>query len=199
MSQVSFDDFYQVPNLKFDILRLRSDLEIVLKKKRFNSPGVSHFGAISLNQIPNDENSIKGNNIRGKYWTIADESGKEVSRDIDIDESNYTQLVPEFQDTYFKEVYETLTKRFKLGRVRLLLKEPRSTLSWHKDPEPRLHIPIITNLGCSMVIENIAKHLPADGSVTITNNTKYHNFFNGGEQDRIHLVACVLENPFNKK
>ena len=199
MSQVSFDDFYQVPNLKFDILRLRSDLEIVLKKRKFNSPGVSHFGAISLNQIPNDENSIKGNNIRGKYWTIADESGKEVSRDIDIDESNYTQLVPEFQDTYFKEVYETLTKRFKLGRVRLLLKEPRSTLSWHKDPEPRLHIPIITNLGCSMVIENIAKHLPADGSVTITNNTKFHNFFNGGEQDRIHLVACVLENPFNKK
>ena len=199
MSQVSFDDFYQVPNLKFDILKLRSDLEIVLKKRKFNSPGVSHFGAISLNQIPNDENSIKGNNIRGKYWTIADESGKEVSRDIDIDESNYTQLVPEFQDTYFKEVYETLTKRFKLGRVRLLLKEPRSTLSWHKDPEPRLHIPIITNLGCSMVIENIAKHLPADGSVTITNNTKYHNFFNGGEQDRIHLVACVLENLFNKK
>jgi len=199
MSLVSFDDFYQVPNLKFDILRLRSDLEIVLKKRKFNSPGVTHFGAISLNQIPNDENSIKGNNIRGKYWTIADESGKEVSRDIDIDESNYTQLVPEFQDTYFKEVYETLTKRFKLGRVRLLLKEPRSTLSWHKDPEPRLHIPIITNLGCSMVIENIAKHLPADGSVTITNNTKFHNFFNGGEQDRIHLVACVLENPFNKK
>ena len=197
MSQVSFDDFYQVPNLKFDILRLRSDLEIVLKKRKFNSPGVSHFGAISLNQIPNDENSIKGNNIRGKYWTIADESGKEVSRDIDIDESNYTQLVPEFQDTYFKEVYETLTKRFKLGRVRLLLKEPRSTLSWHKDPEPRLHIPIITNLGCSMVIENVAKHLPADGSVTITNNTKYHNFFNGGEQDRIHLVACMLEDRFN--
>ena len=33
--------------------------------------------------------------------------------------------------------------------------------------------------------------------LTITNNTKYHNFFNGGEQARIHLVACVLENPFN--
>ena len=49
-----------------------------------------------------------------------------------------------------------------------------------------------------MVIENIAKHMPADGSVTITNNTKYHNFFNGGEQNRIHLVACVLEDPFKK-
>ena len=191
-----FNDFYQVPNLNFDISKLKIALDEVLKNKKFNSPGVTHFGAIPINQIPNDEGSIKGNNIRGRYWTIADESGKEVSRDIDIDESKYTQLVPELEKTYFKEVYETLRKRFKLGRVRLLLKEPRSTLSWHKDPECRLHVPIITNKGCSMVIENAAKHLPADGKVWITNNTKYHNFFNGGEQARVHLVACVLESPF---
>ncbi|MDC0043806.1 aspartyl/asparaginyl beta-hydroxylase domain-containing protein [Candidatus Pelagibacter sp.] len=197
MTQVSFEDFYQVPDLKFDISKLRKDLQIILNKKKFNSLGVSHFGAIPLNQIPNDKTSVLGHNVRGKYWTIPNENGKEVSRDIDIDEAKYTELIPEFEKTYFKEVYETLNKKFKLGRVRLLLKEPRSTLSWHKDPEPRLHIPIITNLGCSMVIENVAKHLPADGHVTITNNKKYHNFFNGGEQARIHLVACVLENLFN--
>ncbi len=196
MPIVSFEDFYQVPELNFDIIKLRKDLDKILNEKKFNSPGVTHFGAIAINQIPNDENSIKGNNIRGKYWTIADDTGKEVSRDIDIDESAYTQLVPEFEKTYFEEVYKTLNKKFKLGRVRLLLKEPRSTLSWHKDPECRLHIPIITNKGCSMVIENVAKHLPADGKVWITNNTKFHNFFNGGEQARIHLVACVLESPF---
>jgi len=197
MAEVSFEDFYQVPNLRFDISRLKQDLEKVLDRKKFQTPGITHFGAIPLNRIPNDQTSIEGNNVRGKYWTIADESGKEVSRDIDIDESKYTELVPEFEDTYFKEVYETLKSKFKLGRVRLLLKEPRSTLSWHKDPEPRLHIPIITNKGCMMVIENVAKHMPADGSVTITNNTKFHNFFNGGEQARVHLVACVLEDPFN--
>ena len=196
MATTSFDDFYEVPNLIFDISRLRDDLDKILETKKFNSPGVTHFGAIPLNQIPNDKSSIEGNNVRGKYWTIADETGKEVSRDFDIDESKYTQLIPEFENTYFKEVYCTLSKRFKLGRVRLLLKEPRSTLSWHKDPECRLHVPIVTNKGCSMVIENVAKHLPADGKVWITNNTKYHNFFNGGEQARIHLVACVLESPF---
>ena len=198
MSTVSFEDFYQVPNLNFDISKLRKDLKKILENKKFNSPGISHFGAIPINQIPNDENSTKGNNIRGKYWTIADDTGKEVSRDVDIDEEKYTQLVPEFEKTYFKEVYDTLSKKFKLGRVRLLLKEPRSTLSWHKDPECRLHVPIITNKGCSMVIENVAKHLPADGKVWITNNTKYHNFFNGGEQARIHLVACVLDSPFKR-
>ena len=197
MAQQLFRDFYQVPDLKFDVIKLRNDLTKVLERKKFVNLNISHFGAISLNQIPGDESSTKGHNIRGVYWTKPDDSGKEVSRDIQIDESKYSEIVPEFKDTYFESVYKVLKKRFKLGRVRVLLKEPRSTLSWHRDPEPRLHIPIITNLGCSMVIENVAKHMPADGTVTITNNTKYHNFFNGGEESRIHLVACVLENPFN--
>ena len=198
MSEQISSDFYKVPNVKIDILRLRTELEAVLKKKKFNTLGISHFGAISINRIPGDEESIKGHNTRGAYWTYPDEKGKEVKRDQTIDESKYTEIVPEFKNTYFEEIYNLLKSKFKLGRVRILLKEPRSTLSWHRDPEPRLHIPIITNPGCKMVIEDVAKHMPADGSVTITNNTKYHNFFNGGEQDRIHLVACVLENPFKK-
>ena len=197
MGNINFADFYKVPGLDFDISRLRNDLEIVLKKKKFTTPGVSNFGAISLNQIPNDENSIKGNNIRGVYWTKPDETGKEVTRDIKIDEYKYTQLVSEFKNTYFSEVYETLRKKFKIGRIRLLVKQPRSSLSWHRDPEPRLHIPIITNPGAIMVVDHVAKHMPADGSVWITNNTKYHNAFNGGEENRIHLVACVLDYKFN--
>ena len=124
MAHSNFKDFYQVPELKFDIIKLRQDLKTVLKKKEFTSPGVSHFGAIPLNQIPGDNDSIKGSNIRGVYWTKPDETGKEVSRDIKIDESKYTQIVPEFQNTYFNEVYETLKQKFKIGRVRILLKEP---------------------------------------------------------------------------
>jgi hypothetical protein len=198
MNNASLDDFYKVPNIKFDIYKLRSDLEKILAKKKFNTLGIKNFGAIPLNQIPGNNDSVEGHNVRGVYWTLPDETGKEAKRDKPIEESKYTELVPEFYNTYFEEVYNILKRNFKLGRVRILLKEPRSTLSWHRDPEPRLHIPIITNPGCRMVIEDFAHHMPADGSVTITNNTKYHNFFNGGEQDRIHLVACVLENPFKK-
>ena len=196
MNNINTDDFYKVPNIKFDIFKLRSDLKKILTKKKFNSLGIKNFGAIPLNQIPGDKKSIEGHNVRGTYWTLPNESGKEAIRDKPIDESKYTKLVSDFENTYFEEVYNTLKKNFKLGRVRILLKEPRSTLSWHRDPEPRLHVPIITNPGCRMVIENLAQHMPADGTITITNNTKYHNFFNGGEQERIHLVACVLEDPF---
>ena len=141
--------------------------------------------------------SKKSNNIRGVFWTRPDSTGKEVIRDSQIDESKYTEFVEDYKNTYFKEVYEELSKRYKLGRVRLLLKEPRSTLSWHRDPEPRLHIPIYTNPGAIMVIDQAAQHMPADGSVWITNNLKYHNAFNGGEENRVHLVACVLDHNFN--
>ena len=194
---LNFSDF-QKQSIKFDISKLQEAYNQIVKTKKFDDGGgISHFGAICLTRIPGDPDSVKGHKARGVYWTKPDKSGKEVVRDVNIDESAYSEFVPDYENTYFKEVFDALSSKYKLGRVRILLKEPRSTLSWHRDPEPRLHIPIITNKGCRMVIEEVCRHMPADGSVTITNNTKYHNFFNGGEQNRIHLVACVLENPFN--
>ncbi len=194
---LNFNDF-QKQNISFDISELRNACDQVLKIKGFDtSLGIPHFAGISLNQIPGKPESITGNNIRGVFWTRPDASGKEVVRDSKIDESKYTEFLDEYKNTYFKVVYDELSKKYKLGRVRLLLKEPRSTLSWHRDPEPRLHIPIYTNPGAIMVIDHIAKHMPADGSVWITNNRKYHNAFNGGEENRVHLVACVLDYKFN--
>ncbi len=196
MSQLLND--FQKQEIKFDINKLKKACDDVLKIKGFDtSLGIPHFAGISLNQIPGDPESIKGHKIRGVFWTRPDSSGNEVQRDEMIDESKYSEFVEEFKNTYFKEVYDDLSKRYKLGRVRLLLKEPRSTLSWHRDPEPRLHIPIYTNPGCLMVIDKIAHHMPADGSVWVTNNLKYHNAFNGGEENRVHLVACVLDYKFN--
>ena len=194
---LDFSDFKK-QNIKFDINELQKAYKEILKIKNFDAPtGISNFGAISLTQIPGDPNSINGHKARGIFWTKPDSSGKEAIRDVSIDETAYSEFIENYKKTYFKEIFDVLSSKYKLGRVRILLKQPRSTLSWHRDPEPRLHIPIITNPGSMMVIENVAKHLPADGSVWITNNTKYHNAFNGGEENRIHLVACVLDYKFN--
>ena len=194
---LDFSDF-QKQNIVFDILKLQEAYRQIITTRKFDDGGgISHFGAICLTRKPGDPESVKGSKARGIYWTKPDKSGAEVSRDIKIDESEYSEFIPDYENTYFKEVFDILSSKYKLGRVRILLKEPRSTLSWHRDPEPRLHIPIITNPGCLMVIDNVAKHMPADGSVWITNNTKYHNAFNGGEENRIHLVACVLDYKFN--
>jgi len=194
--ELNFNDF-QRQEVKFDIDELQKAYKEIIKMKSFSGvAGVSNFGAISLTQIPGDPDSIKGSKARGVFWTKPDKSGEEVVRDKKIDEVKYSEFIKEYNNTYFKEVYETLSARYKLGRVRILLKKPRSTLSWHRDPEPRLHIPIVTNPGAIMVVDSVAKHMPADGSVWITNNTKYHNAFNGGEEDRVHLVACVLDYKF---
>ena len=194
---LNFNDF-EKQDIKFDIDKLKEAYHEILKIKGFEGvAGVSNFGAISLTQIPGDPDSIKGHKARGIFWTKPNGSGKEVVRDEMINEEAYSEFIDEYKETYFKDVFDALSSKYKLGRVRILLKEPRSTLSWHRDPEPRLHIPIITNPGSIMFIDNVAKHLPADGSVWITNNTKYHNAFNGGEENRIHLVACVLNHKFN--
>ena len=43
-----------------------------------------------------------------------------------------------------------------------------------------------------MVIEDEAFHMPANGSAYLTDNTKYHNFFNGSEIERVHLVRFTV-------
>ena len=186
--------FYKDPELKFDLDKMQSALKDVDSRVARQSPlGERDINAICLTQIPNDPNSITGGNVRGLYWTKPDSTYEEVQREEVIDELQYSEFVKLFEDTYFKEMYDALTKKYKLGRVRLLWKLPRTTLSWHRDPEPRLHIPIVSNFGARMCIDTEVHHMPADGSVWITDITKYHNAFNGGEEDRVHLVATVLD------
>ena len=150
------------------------------------------FNAICVNRIPDDEKSILGGNVRGLYWTMPDTTNYEEQRLEPVKESLYTELCPEFKDTYIEEVYNLVKSKFKIGRMRFLMKPPRTCLSWHRDPEMRLHIPIITNKGNIMVIEDTAFHMPANGNGYVTDNTKYHNFFNGSEVERVHLVTTIL-------
>ena len=185
--------FYQDPDLRFDIDKLRTALTEVDSRVARQSPlGERDINAICLTQIPGDANSITGGNVRGLFWTRPDSTYQEVRREEPIDESKYSEFVKLFEDTYFKEVYDRLCEKYQIGRIRLLWKLPRTTLSWHRDPEPRIHIPIVTNFGARMCVDTVVHHMPADGHVWITNNTRYHNAFNGGEEDRVHLVATVL-------
>ena len=130
----------------------------------------------------------------GVYRTMVD--GQEVIRQQEVDERDYGTFIPEINHTYFREVYDTLNQyadsqyEGQLGRVRLIKSIPRTSLSWHRDPEPRIHVPIITNIGAKMVIEDEVKHLPV-GRAWYTNTIHYHSQFNGGERERVHLVTSV--------
>ena len=65
-------DFYQVPNLSFDINKLRSALESILKNSKYKTLGITNFHAIPMNKVTGDDDSIKVQNVRGIYWTKQD-------------------------------------------------------------------------------------------------------------------------------
>ena len=62
---LDFSDF-QKQNIKFDIDKLQEAYNQIVQTRKFDDGGgVTHFGAISLTQIPGDPDSIKGNNLLG--------------------------------------------------------------------------------------------------------------------------------------
>ena len=94
---LDFSDF-QKQNIKFDIAKLQEAYNQIVQTKKFDDGGgIAHFGAISLTQIPGDPDSVKGNKARGVYWTKPNKSGKEVSRDVEIDESAYSEFIKDYK------------------------------------------------------------------------------------------------------
>ena len=121
---LDFQDF-QKQDIKFDIKELQKAYSEIIKIKNFDGPeGVTNFGAISLTQIPGDPESIKGHKARGIFWTKPDSTGNEVLRDETIDEAAYSEFIDDYKNTYFQEVFDVLSSKYKLGRIRILLKQP---------------------------------------------------------------------------
>lgn len=177
-------------DLKFDILKLREALSQCLEKTEFKGDLSAGFGAFSLTRRPGVEVETP-NDLSGLFFTRVDESYEEVRREDAVDEFKFTEFVPAFTGTYFEHVFEELTKRFAIGRTRVLSKGLYNCNSWHRDPEPRLHIPITTNPGSLFVVNHHVTHLPADGSVYFTDTRGYHTALNGGETNRVHIVAAL--------
>ena len=119
----------------------------------------------------------------------ADDGYDEVPRECFVDDAAFNELSPEFLGTYFEHVFYELTARFAIGRVRILSKGLYNCNSWHRDPEPRLHIPIITKPGSLFIVNHHVTHLPAASTVYLTETSRYHTPLHGGETHLVHHVA----------
>lgn len=178
-------------DLKFDIAELRAALDECLARVDFMGDMQDEgFAALPLTQRPG-QTEWTANDLSGRYWLRADDRYKEEPREDLVPEVEFSEFNPEFRGTYFEHVHEELTKRFPIGRTRILSKGLYNCNSWHRDPEPRLHIPITTNPGSLFVVNHHVTHLPADGSVYFTDTRGYHTALNGGETRRVHLVAAL--------
>jgi hypothetical protein len=179
-------------SLTFDIALLREALGECLRRSDFmGGDWKQHgFGALPLTRRPGDA-TVTANDLSGRHWLRRDERYIEEASEDYVDEAQFSKFDPKYANTYFEDVHQELTKRFPIGRMRVLSKDIYNCNSWHRDPEPRLHIPIVTNPGALFVVNHHVTHLPADGTVYFTDTRGYHTAINGGLERRVHIVAVL--------
>lgn len=178
-------------DLGFDLSRMRQALAELLGVAGWQGEG---FKAIPLTRRPGVEVPT-ANDLSGRYTLRVDDSYEEVAREDIVDETAFSEFVPDFAGSYFETIHRELSARFPIGRMRILCKDVLTCNSWHRDPEPRLHIPIHTNPGSLFIVNHHCTHLPADGSVYFTDTRCYHTALNGGEGQRVHIVAALAYPP----
>lgn len=178
-------------DLCFDIAELRAALTTCLERMSYKGDMQDQgFAALPLTQRPG-QTEWTANDLSGRYWLRGDDRYVEEPREDLVAEDQFSQFNPAFKGTYFEHVHVELAKRFPIGRTRVLSKGLYNCNSWHRDPEPRLHIPITTNPGALFIVNHHVTHLPADGSVYFTDTRGYHTALNGGETTRVHIVAAL--------
>ena len=178
-------------DVKFDIQLLREALDECLARQGYmGNMQEQGFSALPLTQRPGQQEWTV-NDLSGRFWTRGDDRYVEEPREDLVAEDQFSEFNPAFAGTYFEQVMAELKAHFPIGRTRILSKPMYNCNSWHRDPEPRLHIPIVTNPGALFIVNHHVTHLPADGSVYFTDTRAYHTALNGGETNRVHIVAAL--------
>ena len=115
-----------------------------------------------------------------EYWDA--NTGK--ANNIDFPENYYKHLL--FNNTPTINRY---IEKYGLVRTRLMKSKSKTCLTWHRDLSKRIHIPVKSQDGCFMVIED-AKYFLEPGKVYLVNTTKFHTAFNGSLSSRVHIMGC---------
>lgn len=174
--------FIEKLNFTADVLKVRKDLETILTKTSWGFEK-----QIGLTYRPGATNLWK------------DSTGSLYDR------KNKVELIKENEFTEFnKDTPEYLTslldnfakfQNIEIGRARFMCLEPKKGLTVHSDNSERYHLVVATNENSyiantmkSSQIAAICYKLPVDGFMYRVDTTKEHFVYNGGDDNRIHLV-----------
>ncbi len=104
-----------------------------------------------------------------------------------------------FKNSYVEEVYNSVKKCYNISRCRfMVLDDVKRGYSYHTDASQRLHVPIVTDDDCIVLVEDKLHRLDKIGQLYLVDTTKKHAAFNLGWLRRIHLVFDLkLENLDN--
>jgi hypothetical protein len=108
-----------------------------------------------------------------------------AGKGYDVDKVEHTYTVPLFDIPYINSIM----KEHKLTRTRLMRMKPKACYLWHNDLTQRLHIPIVTNEHCFLLLDNDRIHIPATGEAYVIDTRKKHTALNCSKEDRTHIVG----------
>jgi len=110
-----------------------------------------------------------------------------------LKEKDFNATCDIFKETIFDEIIQKLKdKNIHVTRGRFMLMMHKQCLTIHKDPSPRLHIPIYTNENCMMIFGEKIVKLPF-GATYYVDTTIPHTALNASKDPRVHLIFSVEE------
>lgn len=164
-----------------------------------------------LNQVKEDLNTI----LTKTDWGLEQQIGltyrpgaTDVWKDSTgslYDRINNIELIKETEFTEFNQETPNYLKtllidfsqqnNFEIGRARFMRLESKRGLTVHADTSVRYHLVICTNeyayISHTFNSSNVAAvcyHMPCDGNFYEVDTTRQHFVYNGGRNERIHLV-----------
>ncbi|MGI5500370.1 aspartyl/asparaginyl beta-hydroxylase domain-containing protein [Lentzea sp. CA-135723] len=110
-----------------------------------------------------------------------------------FEEADFGFFNEELKDTYFYEIYQSLT--FQIGRMRLVALHPSEIYHMHTDASRVAHMAIKTNEDARLLLRRNGEtyHVPTDGRIHILNTKLHHSAYNAGGDTRIHLTMTIVE------
>ena len=137
---------------------------------------------LELESLPKYDTQISLQTIKGKT-----DYNYGTGRLDNLEHNENDFIVPLFDIPYTNSVIKDLD----MYRTRVMRMHSKTCYSYHQDPTQRIHIPLITNENCFMVIADEVYRYPADGNYYIVDTTKIHTAVNASWDERIHIVGCI--------
>jgi hypothetical protein len=110
-----------------------------------------------------------------------------------LKEKDFNVTCDMFKDTIFDKIIQKLKgKNINVTRGRFMYMLHKTCLTMHKDPSPRVHIPIYTNENCMMLFNDKVVRLPFGGTYYV-DTTIPHTALNASKDPRVHLIFSVEE------
>jgi hypothetical protein len=184
-------NFIQKTNYSASVDQVNDDLNKILKYTHWALPANKIHNQIGIRHRINATD------------TWMDSAGSLYDKELmcftgkESDFSEWNPSLPNYTKTLLENLM--LSENIKIGRARFMRAPPRQGLTIHKDFEMRYHLVLKTNpnaLFGERVDDGdvVAKcyHIPADGCFYKVDTLRDHFIYNGGTEDRIHLVLNVI-------